>query len=72
VIGLITSVPAHWLPQMQRTGLPKRATIDRINALVFAESMPTTVRVDRDTCWRCGVRGDIGCAHRIAPWGVAA
>lgn len=29
----------------------------------FAE----TLRVDRDPCAKCGVRGDFGCKHRAAP-----
>lgn len=28
----------------------------------LVEALPPPV--DRDPCWRCGVRGDIGCDHR--------
>jgi hypothetical protein len=34
--------------------------------------MPDMPRVDRDPCWRCGVRADVGCEHRVEQWGRAA
>lgn len=33
---------------------------------VRVSPVPPTLPVDRDPCFRCGVRGDLGCAHRPA------
>lgn len=41
-------------------------------AVRAGDPVPLGARVDRDPCFRCGVRGDIGCAHRVAPWSAAA
>jgi DNA-binding MarR family transcriptional regulator len=35
------------------------------------EARPLPPRIDRDPCPRCGVRGDIGCAHSRVPIGTA-
>lgn len=29
--------------------------------------LPSPDRIDRDPCWRCGVRGEVGCEHRPLP-----
>ena len=33
---------------------------------IYADPKPKVepTRVDRDSCWRCGTRADIGCRHR--------
>lgn len=53
-------LPREWADRTRRHTAP----------VVHMGKLPP--RVDRDPCPRCGVRGDIGCRHRVAPWGAAA
>lgn len=49
---------------LYRAGVPIRSHSNRLMASTPLENQPP--RVDRDPCFKCGVRGDIGCCHRIA------
>jgi hypothetical protein len=56
----------HWrdVPEGERkpsTYRPRPRTISRVEQRVKIEHCKI---VDRDPCWRCGTRGDLGCEHR--------
>jgi hypothetical protein len=47
-----SGVPQPYRPRMERKDSEARQS--------------TAVRVDRDPCFYCGARGDVGCVHRVA------
>jgi DNA-binding transcriptional regulator YhcF (GntR family) len=65
----------HWRlvddAKAQKAAEKTRRSKSQITAKTLPAAVPLT-RVYREPCPKCGVRGDIGCAHSIAPWGVAA
>lgn len=59
----------HWRDQPER---PKRTYVRRVAlpddevGAHFRGDVPLDRLVDRDPCWKCGVRADVGCRHRPA------
>jgi hypothetical protein len=57
----------HW---RQSTDGPKRNYVRRValpdddDGRQFRGDLPIDRYVDRDPCWRCGARADVGCRHR--------
>ncbi|MDZ7894190.1 MAG: hypothetical protein U5M50_04030 [Sphingobium sp.] len=56
--------PATTMTQRKRA-LSARDGIVSAGA-VGRDPVPESAPVDRDPCFRCGVRGDLGCKHRRA------
>lgn len=53
-------------PLRERTAPRRRPAPDAI----MEQEPPLTARVDREPCFHCGVRADVGCHHR--PWTTEA
>ena len=75
--GLITVTrAARWgLPNLYAVSVVGAAMQARLRAEGFLNTLAAAdddrPRVMRDPCPRCGVRGDIGCAHQSANWPAA-
>lgn len=67
VRALIAGEP---IPRLGGTGI--REFSERSNHVVTGTSIDVSAmtRVDRDPCFRCGARADVGCTHR--PWTMKA
>ncbi len=64
VRALLAGEPIPGRQKYERTGAYEGRTGSR--GIVRAPAPPSSVPVDREPCFKCGVRGDIGCVHRPA------
>lgn len=75
------SNPSSFVRTVSMAARPRASTVLRVRALIAGEDiaasfgegegeiieLPARAAVFREPCFRCGVRGDIGCGHVRAP-----